>query len=108
MLHKALWCSSSLPVIERLLELHPASASHSPRDTGLPLHTALGRMAASDVVLALLKAYPEAASRPASSGTSPSYAIHLAARWGAAEEVVNELLRLFPKGAAMKVRVCLH
>lgn len=55
--------------------------------------------AGSDVVEAMLKAYPNGASQPNSAGMLP---IHLAAMWQAPIETVELLLSRYPEGATVR------
>ena len=65
----------------------------------LPLHAACSFQATSDVVEALLKAYPGGASQPNAAGNLP---IHQAAMWQAPVETVELLLSRHPEGATVR------
>ena len=60
-----------------------------------PLHAAIGYQTSDDLILKLLRLYPEATRFHGANEWLP---LHLAAMWGSSREIVKELIQEHPEG----------
>jgi len=107
MLHSGLYYDASPNVLTALLGLWPAASGVQASDSaGYPLHVALARMAPPAFIMRLLQVNGSPASAPVPCvNATPSFPLHIAARWGTSKEVVSKLIELFPKAVSVQVHV---
>ena len=104
-LHHAIMETRSLQIVEELLKHNPDGAKARMTQDGLtggilPLGLALvNQDACTDTVLAILDAYPDAASEPFTHNEIKMLPLHFAAKFGSSEEIVLAILNAFPEAA---------
>jgi hypothetical protein len=96
-------CCKHQPPIEVIVELLKSNedAAMSPGHCGyLPLHFACSSKASVEVVGLLIEVHP--ASTRIREELDDALPIHLAAKWGASEDVLMEILTTYPEGSFMR------